>query len=214
MRANRTRSPRTATLRATHALPRANAASAQKAFTVCLLGIASLAVSIGCGSSPFELLQPCNGVTGGSLRILNPLRLIAGQPGELQLAWSAGSDGMIPGDTLRIELPTAWHTKNSCPNLDNGTSYQANNPSTANYFGILDGDPSNRFSQSFVRRRRLDGQFNRFKSILQFRLTRGAVAPNEEIRLVFRGWKADGASFIPVAGGSGLIRSELRLGSR
>lgn len=170
--------------------------------------------SSGCGSSPFELLDVCDGGDGGALRVLNADRLVAGQPGEIQLAWQAGQDGMMPGDALRIELPTAWYTKHSCPNLDNATMYQTDQPSAPNFFGVLDGDPSNQFSLGVIPHRRLDGQVNRFKSILRARLTRGAVSPGDEVTFVIRAWHKNGVPVVPAAGGSGMVEGALVVGSQ
>ncbi|MDO8588889.1 MAG: DUF3604 domain-containing protein [Armatimonadota bacterium] len=167
----------------------------------------------GCGSGGSGRVLPCGSASPGSFQVLNLETLVAGMPGEILLAYRSGLRGMQAGDTLRLELPTAWYTRHSCPSTENLTRYQSRAPDQANYFGVLDGGAANRFSYSTVVDRRLDGRPSRFKSILEIHLEEGELAAGEEITLLIRGWN-DGQDFkVPEAGGSGWIHGEFVPGS-
>ncbi|UCC31108.1 MAG: DUF3604 domain-containing protein [Phycisphaerales bacterium] len=179
--------------------------------TAALLKVAipsSIIFAVGCGSNNPRDLLACTSASPGSLQVLNLGTLVAGQPGEILLAYQAGLDGMQVGDTLRLELPTAWYNRYSCPQRENLTGYQSRDPDKANYFGVLNEGGANRFSYSTKVDRRLDGRFNRFKSILEIHLEEGEVPAGERITLLVRGWK-EGQDFrVPEAAGSGWIRGE------
>jgi hypothetical protein len=173
----------------------------------------SILFVVGCGSGGVGNLLPCGSADPGSLQVLNPETLVAGRPGEIRLAYRSGLSGMQAGDTLRLELPTAWYTRHSCPSTENLTRYQPRDPDEGNYFGVLNDGGANRFSYSTVVDRRLDGRPNRFKSLLEIHLEEGEVAAGEEITLLIRGWKAGEDFKVPEAGGSGWIRGEFVPGS-
>lgn len=163
-----------------------------------------LLIMVGCGSGA-ETLIPCEPVSPGSLRIASSEALVAGQAGEIRLVYMAGVYGMQAGDALQIELPTAWYTRHSCASTTNLVRFQARDPEASNYFGVT-GKFASGFSCVIVPKRRIDGRYNRFKSVLEFRVNRGSVVPpGEEVSLLFRGVKQDGGFRVPDAGAGGLI---------
>lgn len=139
---------------------------------------------------------------------MNSDTLIAGQPGEILLAYHAGPDGMHAGDELRLELPTGWHTRHSCSSVENLAKFQFRNPNKANYFGVLSDESTRRFSYNIAANQRLNGEPNRFKSLLGIQLVEGELAANDSFTILIRGWKEDGHFNVPDAGGSGWIEAE------
>lgn len=156
----------------------------------------------------------CSSPNSGAFRLLNPDALVAGQPGEVLLAYRAGPGGMHPGDCLVLELPSAWYTRHSCSSFENLARFQAQDPESANYFGVLNADHTKSFSYRVVPNQRLTGDPNRFVGLLHIQLVQGELTACEEITILIRGWKERGEFKVPEAGGEGWIQGQLWVGNK